>query len=194
MLIAFLQGIIRLIRTDSIVLDVQGVGYEVYINNPFSQKLGDELFVYTYQHVREDAILLYGFLKEKDYEVFMRLINVKGIGPRTALNLLGSCSGEQMIQAIEEDDIKRLKALPGIGAKTASQIVLDLKGKFVVESSQSSNLNNPNWEECKEALLALGYRANQLSAIQKELISQEDLGVDEMLRKALGILAKRNGV
>ena len=174
MLIAFLQGIIRLIRTDSIVLDVQGVGYEVYINNPFSQKLGDELFVYTYQHVREDAILLYGFLKEKDYEVFMRLINVKGIGPRTALNLLGSCSGEQMIQAIEEDDIKRLKALPGIGAKTASQIVLDLKGKFVVESSQSSNLNNPNWEECKEALLALGYRANQLSAIQKELISQED--------------------
>ncbi|WP_239461051.1 Holliday junction branch migration protein RuvA [Faecalicoccus acidiformans] len=194
MLIAFLQGIIRLIRTDSIVLDVQGVGYEVYINNPFSQKLGDELFVYTYQHVREDAILLYGFLKEKDYEVFMRLINVKGIGPRTALNLLGSCSGEQMIQAIEEDDIKRLKALPGIGAKTASQIVLDLKGKFVVESSQSSNLNNPNWEECKEALLALGYRANQISAIQKELISQEDLGVDEMLRKALGILAKRNGV
>ena len=194
MLIAFLQGIIRLIRTDSIVLDVQGVGYEVYINNPFSQKLGDELFVYTYQHVREDAILLYGFLKEKDYEVFMRLINVKGTGPRTALNLLGSCSGEQMIQAIEEDDIKRLKALPGIGAKTASQIVLDLKGKFVVESSQSSNLNNPNWEECKEALLALGYRANQLSAIQKELISQEDLGVDEMLRKALGILAKRNGV
>lgn len=194
MLIAFLQGIIRLIRTDSIVLDVQGVGYEVYINNPFSQKLGDELFVYTYQHVREDAILLYGFLKEKDYEVFMRLINVKGIGPRTALNILGSCSGEQMIQAIEEDDIKRLKALPGIGAKTASQIVLDLKGKFVVESSQSSNLNNPNWEECKEALLALGYRANQLSAIQKELVSQEDLGVDEMLRKALGILAKRNGV
>lgn len=194
MLIAFLQGIIRLIRTDSIVLDVQGVGYEVYINNPFSQKLGDELFVYTYQHVREDAILLYGFLKEKDYEVFMRLINVKGIGPRTALNLLGSCSGEQMIQAIEEDDIKRLKALPGIGAKTASQIVLDLKGKFVVESSQSSNLNNPNWEECKEALLALGYRANQLSVIQKELVSQEDLGVDEMLRKALGILAKRNGV
>ncbi|WP_346670502.1 Holliday junction branch migration protein RuvA [Faecalicoccus acidiformans] len=194
MLIAFLQGIIRLIRTDSIVLDVQGVGYEVYINNPFSQKLGDELFVYTYQHVREDAILLYGFLKEKDYEVFMRLINVKGIGPRTALNLLGSCSGEQMIQAIEEDDIKRLKALPGIGAKTASQIVLDLKGKFVVESSQSSNLNNPNWEECKEALLALGYRANQISAIQKELVSQEDLGVDEMLRKALGILAKRNGV
>lgn len=193
-MIAFLQGIIRLIRTDSIVLDVQGVGYEVYINNPFSQKLGDELFVYTYQHVREDAILLYGFLKEKDYEVFMRLINVKGIGPRTALNLLGSCSGEQMIQAIEEDDIKRLKALPGIGAKTASQIVLDLKGKFVVESSQSSNLNNPNWEECKEALLALGYRANQISAIQKELVSQEDLGVDEMLRKALGILAKRNGV
>lgn len=193
-MIAFLQGIIRLIRTDSIVLDVQGVGYEVYMSNPFSQKLGDELFVYTYQHVREDAILLYGFLKEKDYEVFMRLINVKGIGPRTAMNLLGACSGEQMIQAIEEDDIKRLKALPGIGAKTASQIVLDLKGKFVMEAVQSPDSKNPIWEECKEALLALGYRANQLSAIQKELVSQDDMSVDEMLRKALGMLAKRNGV
>lgn len=70
--------------------------------------MGDELFLYTYQHVREDAILLFGFLKEEDYEVFMRLINVKGIGPKTAQTMLSVCSGKEMIEAIENDDIKNL--------------------------------------------------------------------------------------
>lgn len=126
-MIAFVNGVVRIIRSDRVVLDVQGVGYEVYLANALSQKMGDELFLYTYQHVREDAILLFGFLKEEDYEVFMRLINVKGIGPKTAQTMLSVCSGKEMIEAIENDDIKKLKSLPGIGAKTAGQIVLDLK-------------------------------------------------------------------
>ena len=192
-MIAFLQGILRLIRNDSIVVDVQGVGYEVYISDPLSFKLGDEIFLYTYQHVREDAILLYGFKKEKDYEVFMRLINVKGIGPRTALNMLGVCDGDEMIQAIEEDDVRRLKALPGIGAKTASQIVLDLKGKFISVEVKETSKQDPTWNECQEALLSLGYKTAQLSAIKKELVGK-DLNVDQMLRQALSLLAKRNGV
>ncbi|MBE6120957.1 MAG: Holliday junction branch migration protein RuvA [Erysipelotrichaceae bacterium] len=192
-MIAFIQGPVRLIRNDTIVLDVQGVGYEVYVSHPYNFKLGEDQFLYTYQHVREDAILLFGFVHEKDYEVFMRLINVKGIGPRTALNMLGACSGKEMIQAIEEDDVKRLKALPGIGAKTASQIVLDLKGKFVSAIEEKSVDTNPVWEEVKEALLSLGYKGNQLTGVKKELASQ-DISVDAMLRKALALLAKRNGV
>lgn len=192
-MIAFVQGTVRLIRNDSLVLDVQGVGYEVFISNPYAYKLEEDLFLYTYQHVREDAILLFGFVHEKDYEVFMRLINVKGIGPRTAQNMLSVCSGTEMIRAIEEDDVKRLKALPGIGAKTASQIVLDLKGKFVSAMEEETSVINPVWEEVKEALLSLGYKSNQLSGIKKELASQ-DMNVDEMLRQALALLAKRNGV
>ena len=192
-MIAFVNGIVKIIRNDRVVLDVHGVGYEVYLANPLSQKMNEELFLYTYQHVREDAILLFGFIKEEDYEVFMRLINVKGIGPKTAQTMLSVCSGKEMIEAIENDDIKRLKSLPGIGAKTAGQIVLDLKGKFVSLETSDSPVSNPVWTQVQDALLSLGYKTNQLTKIKKEFENTE-LGEDEMLRQALILLAKRNGV
>ena len=192
-MIAFVNGVVRIIRSDRVVLDVHGVGYEVYLANALSQKMGDELFLYTYQHVREDAILLFGFLKEEDYEVFMRLINVKGIGPKTAQTMLSVCSGKKMIEAIENDDIKKLKSLPGIGEKTAGQIVLDLKGKFVSLETSDGATSNPVWGQVQDALLSLGYKTNQLTKIKKELENTE-LGEDEMLRQALILLAKRNGV
>ena len=192
-MIAFVNGIVKIIRNDRVVLDVHGVGYEVYLANALSQKMKEELFLYTYQHVREDAILLFGFIKEEDYEVFMRLINVKGIGPKTAQTMLSVCSGKEMIEAIENDDIKRLKSLPGIGAKTAGQIVLDLKGKFVSLETSDSPVSNPVWTQVQDALLSLGYKTNQLTKIKKEFENTE-LGEDEMLRQALILLAKRNGV
>lgn len=192
-MIAFVNGIVKIIRNDRVVLDVHGVGYEVYLANALSQKMYEELFLYTYQHVREDAILLFGFIKEEDYEVFMRLINVKGIGPKTAQTMLSVCSGKEMIEAIENDDIKRLKSLPGIGAKTAGQIVLDLKGKFVSLETSDSPVSNPVWTQVQDALLSLGYKTNQLTKIKKEFENTE-LGEDEMLRQALILLAKRNGV
>ena len=188
-----MNGVVRIIRSDRVVLDVHGVGYEVYLANALSQKMGDELFLYTYQHVREDAILLFGFLKEEDYEVFMRLINVKGIGPKTAQTMLSVCSGKEMIEAIENDDIKKLKSLPGIGAKTAGLIVLDLNGKFVSLETSDGATSNPVWGQVQDALLSLGYKTNQLTKIKKELENTE-LGEDEMLRQALILLAKRNGV
>ena len=192
-MIAFVNGIVKIIRNDRVVLDVHGVGYEVYLANALSQKMNEELFLYTYQHVREDAILLFGFIKEEDYEVFMRLINVKGIVPKTAQTMLSVCSGKEMIEAIENDDIKRLKSLPGIGAKTAGQIVLDLKGKFVSLETSDSPVSNPVWTQVQDALLSLGYKTNQLTKIKKEFENTE-LGEDEMLRQALILLAKRNGV
>lgn len=192
-MIAFVNGIVKIIRSDRVVLDVHGVGYEVYLANALSQKKDEELFLYTYQHVREDAILLFGFLKEEDYEVFMRLINVKGIGPKTAQTMLSVCSGKEMIEAIENDDIKRLKSLPGIGAKTAGQIVLDLKGKFVSLETSESSTSNPVWTQVQDALVSLGYKSSQLTKIKNELENTK-LQEDEMLRQALVLLAKRNGV
>ncbi|MDO4479850.1 MAG: Holliday junction branch migration protein RuvA [Erysipelotrichaceae bacterium] len=193
-MIAFVSGKVKLIRKETIVIDVQGIGYEVYTGNTFQFSLNQEVFLYTYQHVREDAILLFGFIEEQDYDVFMRLINVKGIGPKTALNLLVACPAKEMVEAIENDDIKRLKSLPGIGAKTASQIVLDLKGKFVSMPSKEDAISNPVWQECQEALIALGYKPVALNAIKKELSARKDLKADEMLRLALSMIAKRNGV
>ena len=191
-MIAFVKGIVRIIRNDRVVLDVHDVGYEVYMSNALTQKIGDELFLYTYQHVREDATLLFGFLKEEDYEVFMRLINVKGVGPKTAQNMLSVCSGKEMIEAIENDDIKKLKSLPGIGAKTAGQIVLDLKGKFVSLETEASS-QNPVWMQVEEALSSFGYKNTQIALIRKEL-EGKDLKVDEMLRQALKLIAQRKGV
>lgn len=193
-MIAFVSGKVKLIRKETIVIDVQGIGYEVYTGNTFQFSLNQEVFLYTYQHVREDAILLFGFIEEQDYDVFMRLINVKGIGPKIALNLLVACPAKEMVEAIENDDIKRLKALPGIGAKTASQIVLDLKGKFVSMPSKEDAISNPVWQECQEALIALGYKPVALNAIKKELSARKDLKADEMLRLALSMITKRNGV
>ena len=193
-MIAFVSGKVKLIRKETIVIDVQGIGYEVYTGNTFQFSLNQEVFLYTYQHVREDAILLFGFIEEQDYDVFMRLINVKGIGPKNALNLLVACPAKEMVEAIENDDIKRLKSLPGIGAKTASQIVLDLKGKFVSMPSKEDAVSNPVWQECQEALIALGYKPVALNAIKKELSARKDLKADEMLRLALSMIAKRNGV
>ena len=187
-MIAFIQGTVRLIRTDTIVVDVQGIGYEIYVSRPETVHLGKDLFLYTYQYVREDAILLFGFEKEEDYEVFMRLINVRGIGPKSALNILSAISGSQMIEAIENDDVKRLKSLPGIGAKTASQIVLDLKGKFVSIEKEDTSMDDPAWKETQEALISLGYKANQLTTIKKELANQ-NLTTEQMLQKALRLLA-----
>lgn len=194
-LIAFVEGIVRLIRSNSVVLDVNGVGYEVFMNHAVTQRLGESLFLYTYQQVREDAMLLYGFKREEDYEVFMRLINVKGIGPKLALGVLEACSGKDLIDAIERDDIKRLKALPGIGAKTAGQIVLDLKGKFVSLDIESEDVVKESmaWKQTEEALLSLGYRANQLTNVKKEL-AHLDLDVNTLLKRALAFLAKQSGV
>lgn len=192
-MIAFVEGNVRLIRSHSIVIDIHGVGYEVYVSNPYAYMLGDETFLYTYHHVKEDAQILFGFKTEADYEVFLQLISVKGIGPKTALGMLSACPGQEMIQAIEEGNVKRLKALPGIGAKTASQIILDCKGKFVSIEEESASVN-PIWKETEAALEALGYKTAQLTHIKKELESDQSLSVDAMLRKALILLAKRNGV
>ena len=120
----------------------------------------------------------------------MRLINVKGIGPKTALNMLGALNGKQMIEAIENDDIARLKALPGIGAKTAGQIVLDLKGKFVSVDAQEQSVENPIWKETQEALISLGYKANQLTGVKKELANNTELSTPQMIQHALRLLAK----
>lgn len=193
-MIAFVSGKVRILRKETIVIDVHDIGYEVFVGNPNAYSMNENVFLFTYQHIREDASMLFGFKSQEDYDVFMRLINVKGIGPKTALNLLAACPASQMVEAIENDDIKRLKSLPGIGAKTASQIVLDLKGKFVSLSSQNQVSANPVWQECQEALISLGYKSNQLSGIRKELENRTDLKADQMLRLALSLIAKRNGV
>lgn len=193
-MIAFIKGLIHSYSKDSLIIENNGIGYRVYISNPQAVRLNTDVILYTYQHVREDAITLFGFLTMEEHDLFLQLISVKGVGPKTALNMLGVCPAKNMISAIENNDVKILKGLPGIGAKTASQIVLDLKGKLVEEAMDIEVLENAALLDALEALKSLGYKNAELNGVKKELSLHEDKSVDQYVRMALGILAKRKGV
>lgn len=193
-MIAFVKGTVYSTSSDSLVVENNGIGYRIYVANPQLFRISSEVILYTYQQVREDDISLFGFDSMEGYEIFLRLISVKGVGARTALGMLAACSPQQMVSAIENNDIKALKALPGIGAKTASQIVLDLKGKLIEESRETEKTLNTELEDAMEALKSLGYKNNELNAIRKELSAMEPLKCDAYIRKALSLLAKKSGV
>lgn len=193
-MIAFIKGMIHSYGKDSLIIENNGIGYRVFVSNPMMVKVKEEVCLYTYQHVREDAITLFGFASMEEHDLFMRLISVKGVGPRTALGMLAASSAKDMIVAIESNDVKFMKSLPGIGAKTASQIVLDLKGKLVEEEIEIKVEENTNITDALDALKALGYKQAELQGIAKELALQPEKSVDQYIRVALSILAKRKGV
>ncbi|MEF9967481.1 MAG: Holliday junction branch migration protein RuvA [Longicatena sp.] len=193
-MIAFIKGIIHSYSKDSLIIENNGIGYRVYISNPASVRLNAEVILYTYQHVREDAITLFGFATTEEHDLFLQLISVKGVGPKTALNMLSAMKVKEMMQAIENNDIKALKGLPGIGAKAASQIVLDLKGKLVEEAKEIELQENEQLKDALEALQSLGYKNAEINSIKKELSLQEQKTCDQYIRFALSILAKRKGV
>lgn len=193
-MIAFIRGLVYSITKDSAIIDNQGIGYQVFVSDPTKLTLHKEVTLFTYQHVREDAILLFGFLSMEEHDVFLRLISVKGVGPKTAMTMLGVCPVHDMIQAIEQNDVARLKKLPGIGAKTAQQIVLDLRGKLVDDEMEETIVENQNLRDAIDALKALGYKQAEINSIKKEIKDDETKSVDEYVRQALVILAKRKGV
>lgn len=193
-MIAFIKGSVFSYNHDSLILENNGIGYRIYLSNPQSIDQNKEVTLFTYQHVREDAITLFGFPTIEEHDLFLQLISVKGVGPKTALSMLAACPCKDMIMAIENNDVKLLKGLPGIGAKTASQIVLDLKGKLVEEITEVETKENQQLADAMEALKSLGYKSSEIQSLKKELLEIEDATTDQYIRKALTILAKRKGV
>ncbi len=173
------------ITTDTVLIDHDGLGFRINFARPERLKVGDTVTIYTYQHVREDDISLFGFLSLEEYELFTKLISVKGLGPKIASGALAVASVEDITSAIAQGDVDLFKRLPGIGAKTASQIILDLKGKLTTVSPADSRLN-----EASEALKALGYKNNEFMGILREL-SKEDMTTDALIKESLKILAKK---
>ncbi|NBL01024.1 MAG: Holliday junction branch migration protein RuvA [Erysipelotrichia bacterium] len=192
-MIAFIKGIVVSYNMDSVILENHGIGYRIYMPNPSHLILNEETLIYTYQHFREDAQILFGFQSLEEHDLFVRLISVKGIGPKIAMQALSASSTQSIISAIETGDATALKRLPGIGNKAASQIVLDLKGKLV-ESETSEKVVNQNLQDAIEALKSLGYRNQEIHSIMKELNEDVNLSVDEYVRKALALMLKKKGV
>ncbi len=186
-MIGFIKGKVHALGADHILLDHNGIGFRINFYSTQKLKVDDEVIIYTYQYVREDEISLFGFLSLKEYELFTKLITVKGLGPKIASGILARASVDDILEAIATNDVDFIKRLPGIGAKTASQIILDLKGKLVDEIR---DFEDPKIADVKEALKALGYKNSEFNNIIKTVYKKE-LSVDEMIKQALILLAKK---
>lgn len=189
-MIALIQGTIHSFGLDWVILMTHGVGYRIFFAHPEKLRLGSDIQLYTYHYVREDEQALYGFLNAEDYELFLRLISVKGLGCKSANAIFGASTRERLISAIEGSDVTYLKSLPGIGAKTASQIILDLKGKLVSAPIGKQGLSE-NVRDTLEALKSLGYKPAELAFLEKTLTESPNQATDELLKLSLKLLNQR---
>lgn len=168
-----------------IVLDSNNTGYLINVANPYSFELNKEYKVFIYQQIREDDNSLYGFKTIEEKDLFLKLISVKGIGPKMALPILATGSINGIVDAIERENILYLKKFPKIGEKVARQIILDLKGKLNIEGIDT---DSNNYEELQEVLKGLGYKDKEY----KNIINKVDnnLPIELQVKEALKLLLK----
>lgn len=179
----YIKGIVTEINTNNIILECNNIGYLINVANPYTYKEGESYTVYLYNHIRDDEYALYGFKKIEDKEMFLKLINVKGLGPKTALPMFGLGSTAGIIDAIERENILYLKKFPKVGDKLARQIILDLKGKLAVDNQEVSYD-----EELADVLSGLGYKINDIKKVLPKITS--DLSLEEKVKEALKLMLK----
>ena len=192
----YLNGELAHILPTAIVVDVHGVGYQVVFANPYrlQDSLKKQIKVLVQQVVREDSITLYGFISNEERELFQRLISVSGIGPKSAMSILANDDTEGFVNAVESGNVTYLTKFPGVGKKTAQQIILDLKGKFEAVPEETTkavvSTNQATLEEAKEALLGLGYSAKEITKIWKSLEAAAPSTTQKALKVAFKLLMK----
>jgi len=181
---SYIKGIVTFIESNYIVLDNNGIGYLIYTPNPYSFKENEETLVWIYQNIREDEMTLYGFKTKEEKDLFLKLIEVKGLGCKMALPMLATGSISGIVDAIERENILYLKKFPKIGDKVAKQIILDLKGKLNNNITISKDSN----EEVIEALKGLGYKQADIVKVLPKVNSNETL--EQQIKEALKLLLK----
>jgi len=189
-MIAFIKGKVHSFTLDWVILECGGVGYKIYFAHPEKLKLNEDVLLYTHQYIREDEHSLFGFINQSDYDLFIKLISVKGVGCKTANSIFASSNTDRLVQAIEVSDIDFLKKLPGIGAKTASQIILDLKGKLVSDHKEDSRIPK-SMIDTFDALKSLGYKQAELNPLVSQLEKSSDQSTDALLKLSLQILGQK---
>jgi Holliday junction DNA helicase RuvA len=204
-MIAFLSGKLLAKHPGSLILDVQGVGYEVSIPLSTFYELGEvesdvQLNIYT--HVREDALQLFGFRTRRERELFMQLISVSGVGAKMAIAMLSAMSTDEIVLAIRTENLARLIAIPGVGRKTAERLVVELRDKamkMLAPETEASALSDAKekqavdlvYDDALSALLNLGYqRAAAEKALKSAVNEGTDVNVQKLLRRGLQLLAK----
>ncbi len=199
---AYFKGILVQKKTDSIILEVNSIGYNIFMpvgKIAILPSVGSEVCIYTYTSVREDALELYGFEKVEELDLFKKLITVSGIGPRSALGMISALTVKDIVTAIVTDDVKTLSSTPGIGKKTAERLIIDLKDKVSADfdtydiADNTGTLNSgklsSGQDEAVLALTALGY--GQKEALKAVIEASSDCETDDpavLIKKSLRYL------
>lgn len=181
----YIIGKITLQESNYIVVEVQGIGYTIFVANPFSFELDQEVKVYLYNQIREDEYSLYGFKSEDERNLFLKLINVKGLGPKMALPMLATGSIAGIIDAIDRENILYLKKFPKIGDKLARQIILDLKGKLA--NKNDVNLRG-EFDELVNVLESLGYKNAEIKKVLPKV--NASLEIEAQIKEALKLMLR----
>ncbi len=181
---SFIKGIIQETEKNYITIENSGIGFKVFVANPYSYSIGEEKQIFIYTYIKEDEFSLYGFNSLEERELFLKLISVKGVGPKLALPMfaLGSVSG--IMDAIDRENILYLTKFPKVGEKVARQIILDLKGKLV----KGEETIVKGTEEVVEALESLGYKSVDIKKVLPKINNQ--LKIEEQIKEALKLLLK----
>lgn len=182
----YIEGKIVEITGSYIVIDNNGIGYQVYTPNPYAFNEGDTYKVFIYQLIREDENSLYGFKSQEEKDLFLKLISVKGLGCKMALPILATGSILGIVDAIERENILYLKKFPKIGEKVAKQIILDLKGKLNMQVS--ADFVDNSRDELVEVLKGLGYKDKEIKGIVSKVDSS--LSIEDQVKEALKLLLK----
>ncbi len=198
-MISYIRGELVAVEKEKVIIDVGGVGYGIFVPESamgLLPQMGNEVKLYTYLNVREDAMQLFGFLTRDDLEIFKLLIGVSGIGPKGGLSILSKLTADDLRFAIMSGDSKAISAAPGIGKKTAEKVIIELKDKLDIEqilnpsdSETKSAIKmdssaNEVQSEAVQALVALGYGSTEsLKAVNK--VNSENMTVEEVLKQAL---------
>lgn len=186
----YLHGTVTMHLKESIVMECNGVGYEVLVSHPADYPLGETMRVYTAFYAREDTQCLIGFATFGEKAIYEKLTSVKGVGPKSAMSILGGASVERVKQAIDESDVAFLRHLPNIGPKTASQIVLDLRGKLSLPVNGSSG--DKNLDDAVIGLKNMGFRSEEIEKAVDE-IPERGLSTEEYLKRCLSVLGRKRG-
>lgn len=181
---SYIKGFIKEIESNYIVLDNNGIGYLIYTPNPYSFNVDEEYIVYIYQNVKEDELTLYGFKLKEEKDLFLKLIEVKGLGCKMALPIIATGSINGIIDAIERENILYLKKFPKIGDKVAKQIILDLKGKLNTNGVVTTNNN----DELIEVLKGLGYKTQDILKVVRQV--NTNLSLEDQIKEALKLFLK----
>lgn len=192
-MIASLKGTVFTKKPEGITVDVNGIGYHVSI--PLCSlggipEPGAPVFLYTYTHVREDALQLYGFLTEEEKNIFVMLLSINGIGPKLGLAILSGMPPKRFTEAVHNEDVSLLATIPGLGKKTASRLILELREKLPSGDAMSLSDRNPSAGDAVSALVNLGYKKPVSEKAVDRALKEGADSIETIIREALRLLTK----